>query len=92
MAVMLNAMKEPKILMNHPVTRADSLENYYYYKQHYWDGVTYMDDRIVRTPFFSLNLKDITAILFHSLPTLLFRNLTIKFYWHGQLLKCINFY
>ena len=52
MAVMLNAMKEPKILMNHPVTRADSLENYYYYKQHYWDGVTFMDDRIVRTPFF----------------------------------------
>jgi thiol-disulfide isomerase/thioredoxin len=57
MAVMLNAMKEPKMLMNNPVTRADSLENYYYYKQHYWDGVTFMDDRLVRTPFFLPKLE-----------------------------------
>jgi len=52
MAVLLNAMKEPKTLMNKMLTRNDSLENYYYYKAHYWDGVTFMDDRILRTPFF----------------------------------------
>ncbi len=52
MALMLNAMKEPKLLMTHPVTRDDSLKNYYYYKQHYWDGITFMDERLVRTPFF----------------------------------------
>ncbi|MEO7767554.1 MAG: redoxin domain-containing protein, partial [Ferruginibacter sp.] len=30
----------------------DSLENYYYYKAHYWDGISFMDDRVLRTPFF----------------------------------------
>ncbi|MCW3089222.1 MAG: alkyl hydroperoxide reductase/Thiol specific antioxidant/Mal allergen [Ferruginibacter sp.] len=52
MAVLLNAMKEPKLLGNRMVTRNDSLQNYYYYKAHYWDGITFMDDRILRTPFF----------------------------------------
>lgn len=52
MAVLLNAMKEPKMLNNKMQTKADSLENYYYYKTHYWDGITFMDDRVLRTPFF----------------------------------------
>lgn len=52
MAVLLNAMKEPKTLANKLQTHDDSLQNYYYYKAHYWDGVTFMDDRILRTPFF----------------------------------------
>jgi protein-disulfide isomerase len=52
MAVLLNAMKEPQGLNKKMVTRNDSLENYYYYKAHYWDGITLMDDRILRTPFF----------------------------------------
>ena len=52
MAVLLNAMKEPKGLNNKMISRSDSLENYYYYKAHYWDGITFMDDRILRTPFF----------------------------------------
>ncbi|MEO6232254.1 MAG: redoxin domain-containing protein [Ferruginibacter sp.] len=52
MAVLLNAMKEPPSLGNKMQTRNDSLENYYYYKSHYWDGISFMDDRIIRTPFF----------------------------------------
>ena len=52
MAVLLNAMKEPKPLGNKMQTRADTMENYYYYKAHYWDGISFMDDRILRTPFF----------------------------------------
>lgn len=52
MTVLLNAMKEPKPSGKKLLTRADSLENYYYYKAHYWDGVTFMDDRILRSPFF----------------------------------------
>ena len=52
MAVLLNAMKEPKPLGNKMQTRADTMENYYYYKTHYWDGISFMDDRILRTPFF----------------------------------------
>jgi len=52
MAVLMNAMKEPQGLNKKMITRNDSLENYYYYKAHYWDGITLMDDRIIRTPFF----------------------------------------
>lgn len=49
---LLTSMREPKVLNNNPVTRKDSLENYQYYKKHYWDGITFMDARIIRTPFF----------------------------------------
>ena len=52
LAALLTSMKEPKILIPHPTTRKDSLDNYEYYKKHYWDGITFMDDRIIRTPFF----------------------------------------
>jgi thiol-disulfide isomerase/thioredoxin len=52
MAVLLSAMREPQGLNKKMITRNDSLENYYYYKAHYWDGITLMDDRIIRTPFF----------------------------------------
>ncbi len=57
MAALLNAMKDPVVLNNNPVTHNDSLQNYYYYKTHYWDGVTFMDDRIIRTPFFLPRLE-----------------------------------
>ncbi|MEO9071129.1 MAG: redoxin domain-containing protein [Ginsengibacter sp.] len=52
LAALLTSMKEPKVLIPHPATRQDSLDNYQYYKKHYWDGITFMDDRIIRTPFF----------------------------------------
>jgi len=57
MAVLLTAMKDPPYPTKVPVTRQDSLDNYYYYKSHYWDGVTFMDDRIIRTPFFLPKLE-----------------------------------
>ncbi len=52
LATILSAMKEPPILHSNPKTHSDSLENYYNYRQHYWDGVTFMDERIIRSPFF----------------------------------------
>lgn len=52
LAALLTSMKEPKILNAKPVTRQDSIDNYDYYKKHYWDGISFMDDRIIRTPFF----------------------------------------
>jgi thiol-disulfide isomerase/thioredoxin len=52
MAALLNAMKEPPYPAKIPVTRQDSVNNYNEYKKHYWDGISFMDDRIVRTPFF----------------------------------------
>ncbi len=52
LAAILNAMKEAPILHPNPQTHTDSVENYYNYKAHYWDGVTFMDERIIRSPFF----------------------------------------
>ena len=52
MAALLNAMKEPVYPSKVPVTKQDSIDNYNEYKQHYWDGISFMDDRIIRTPFF----------------------------------------
>ena len=52
LAAIFKGMREPEILNTKPVTSKDSLENYNYYKKHYWDGVSFMDDRVIRTPFF----------------------------------------
>lgn len=38
-------------------TRQDSLDLYYYTRQHYWDGVDFMDGRIVRTPIFEKKIN-----------------------------------
>ena len=57
MAALLSAMKEPVYNYKVPVTRQDSIDNYNEYKKHYWDGITFMDDRIVRTPFFLPKLE-----------------------------------
>jgi len=52
MAMMLKTMYEPEILIKNPKTRQDTIDNYQYYRKHYWDGVTFMDERVIRTPFF----------------------------------------
>ncbi len=57
LAALLSAMKEPSLPHRIPVTRNDSLENYNYYKANYWDGITFMDGRIIRTPFFLPKLE-----------------------------------
>ena len=57
MAALLNAMKEPAYPATVPVTKQDSINNYDEYKKHYWDGISFMDDRIIRTPFFLKKLE-----------------------------------
>lgn len=57
LAALLNAMKDPKIPPGNPVTHQDSINNYNFYKSHYWDGISFTDDRIVRTPFFKPKLE-----------------------------------
>lgn len=52
LTALLAAMKDPEFPITQPKTREDSLSNYYYYREHYWDGVTFMDERVLRTPFF----------------------------------------
>ena len=57
MAVLLNAMKDPALLPKPAITHQDSVNSYYFYRNHYWDGVSFMDDRIIRTPFFIKKLE-----------------------------------
>ncbi len=57
MAVLLEAMKAAPLPQNQPLTRQDSLDNFQFYKTHYWDGISFMDGRIVRTPFFLPKLE-----------------------------------
>ncbi len=52
LATLFKSMKEPGVSIANPVTKEDSVSNYNFYKKHYWDGVNFMDDRIIRTPFF----------------------------------------
>ncbi|MDQ2862903.1 MAG: DUF5106 domain-containing protein, partial [Bacteroidota bacterium] len=57
LASLLTSMKEPKVSNIKPVTRQDSINNYDYYKKHFWDGISFMDNRIIRTPFFLPKLE-----------------------------------
>jgi peroxiredoxin len=53
-AVFINAMKEPDI-PEAPVLangRKDSTFAYRYYKSHFWEGMDFTDDRLLRTPVF----------------------------------------
>jgi len=57
MAILLNAMREPAFPDKLPRNRQDSIDNYQFYKSHYWDGISFMDDCVVRTPFFKTKLE-----------------------------------
>lgn len=52
------AMQEPEVppAAQHPGGKYDSLFAYRYYKDHYWDGVSFQDERLVRTPLFEQKL------------------------------------
>ena len=57
LAALFKSMKEPQAAMAKPVTREDSIHNYQYYKKHYWDGIDFTDNRVIRTPFFLPKLE-----------------------------------
>lgn len=52
LATLFKAMKDPGFPIPRPVTKADSIANYNFYKKHYWDGIDFMENRMIRTPFF----------------------------------------
>ena len=56
LAVLLKAMREPEVSKNDAAAKTDSLFAYRYFKNHYWDGVNFYDDRLIRTPFFESRL------------------------------------
>jgi len=53
----LKMEKEAKDIPKASNGRPDSLYIYNYYKNHFWDGVNFQDDGILRTPFFADRLK-----------------------------------
>ena len=58
LSMLFKAMKEP-VIPPAPKTsdgKTDSSFAYRYFKSHYWDDISFADDRLVRTPFFELKL------------------------------------
>jgi len=53
----LKTEKELKDVPKASNGRPDSVAQYKYYKTHYWDGVDFKDDRLLRTPFFADRIK-----------------------------------
>ncbi|MBS1776747.1 MAG: DUF5106 domain-containing protein [Bacteroidetes bacterium] len=41
-----------------PNGKKDSLFAYHYYKQHYWDGFNFQDDRLINTPIYEQKLDE----------------------------------
>lgn len=78
MAALLKAMKEPPVPTRIPITKQDSLNNYYEYKNHYWDGITFMDDRIIRTPFFLRKLERYYREVLSPAPDSIIRDVDYK--------------
>lgn len=59
LTTLFQAMKEPVVppAAKHPGGKYDSMYAYRYYKAHYWDGISFSDGRLVRTPFFEAKLE-----------------------------------
>jgi hypothetical protein len=58
LSVLLGALKEP-VVPTIPVLangKQDSTFAYRYYKEHYWDNISFTDDRLIRTPIFEPKL------------------------------------
>jgi thiol-disulfide isomerase/thioredoxin len=53
----LKTEKEPKDIPKASNGRPDSVYQYYYYKNHFFDGIDFKDERIIRTPFFDDRIK-----------------------------------
>ena len=58
LSAIFNVLKEPVIPTadKHPAGKYDSLYAYQYYKSHYWDNVSFTDERLLRTPVFQPKL------------------------------------
>ncbi len=59
LAGLFTAMKEPVVppADKQPGGKYDTAFAYHYFKSHYWDGVSFTDDKLVRTPIFEPKLE-----------------------------------
>lgn len=59
LAALFKALKEPVVppAAKQPGGKYDSLYAYNYFKGHYWDGISFTDERLLRTPIFEPRLE-----------------------------------
>ncbi len=58
LSFLLKLLQEPEIppASQHPGGKYDSTYAYRYFKSHFWDGINFYDDRLIRTPIFENKL------------------------------------
>ena len=58
LATLFQVLKEPVVptATQQPGKKYDSLFAYHYFKSHYWDGISFTDERLTRTPVFEPRL------------------------------------
>ena len=58
LATLFQALKEPEIppASRQPGGKYDSVYAFHYFKDHYWDGLSFSDERLTRTPVFEPRL------------------------------------
>jgi hypothetical protein len=58
LATLFHALKEPEIppASRQPGGKYDSVFAFHYFKDHYWDGLSFSDERLTRTPVFEPRL------------------------------------
>lgn len=58
LALLFKAMRDPQIppASQQPGGKYDTQYVFNYYRQHYWDDISFADERLVRTPFFESKL------------------------------------
>ena len=58
LAFLLKLLQEPEVppASKQPGGKYDSTFAYRYYKSHFWDGINFYDDRLIRTPIFENKL------------------------------------
>ena len=70
LSVVFRMMKEPVIppASQHPGGKYDSMFAYRFFKDHYWDGIDFTDERLSRTPVFEPRLEKYYADLVPPVP------------------------
>ena len=69
LTTLFDALKEPVIPVQDKISgKQDSLFAYHYYKAHYWDHISFTDERLIRTPIFEPKLEKYYKDLVPQVP------------------------
>lgn len=75
LSMLIEAMKEPVVppASQHPGGKYDTMYAYRFYKDHYWDDISFTDDRLIRTPILEGKLDKYYKELVAPDPDSIFR-------------------